>query len=134
MRVLICGDRNYGVYLGDSLKKPLAAKKVRAKARRKMLAFIITLPKNTVIIDGGAKGADSLANEVALENGYPTERYFAQWNLYGRAAGPIRNKQMLDEGRPDKVAYFHDDIENSKGTADMISISRKAGIEVIKGG
>ncbi len=134
MRVLICGDRNYGVYLGDALKNPIAAKKVRTKARKKMLAYMVTLPKNTIIINGGANGADSLANDIAMESGLATEQYFPQWDLYGKAAGPIRNKQMLDEGRPDKVVYFHDDIENSKGTKDMITISRRRGIEVIKGG
>lgn len=114
MRVLICGDRNY-------------------TNRKKIRAYMVTLPKNTIIIDGGARGADSLANEIAVQNGYPTERYFAEWNIYGRAAGPIRNKQMLDEGKPDLVVYFHDDIDNSKGTRNMILKATAAGIPVKKG-
>ena len=67
MRVLICGDRNYGVYLGDALKYPVAARKVKAKARKKMLVYMVTLPKNTTIIDGGAKGADEAFKEGAGE-------------------------------------------------------------------
>ena len=38
---------------------------------------------------------------------------------------------MLDESKPDLVVYFHDDIENSKGTKDMITRAEKANIPVI---
>lgn len=44
---------------------------------------------------------------------------------------PIRNKQMLDEGKPDLVLAFHTDIENSKGTKNMIYQAKKRGIKVI---
>lgn len=49
----------------------------------------------------------------------------AHWDIHGRAAGPIRNQQMLDEGLPDMVIAFHDDIASSKGTKDMISRAEK---------
>jgi hypothetical protein len=55
----------------------------------------------------------------------------ADWETYGKAAGPIRNTQMLTEGNPDMVAAFHNDISKSKGTKNMIVQAKKAGIKVI---
>lgn len=43
-------------------------------------------------------------------------------------AGPIRNKQMLLEERPDKVVAFHNDLSKSRGTADMLRQAEKRGI------
>ena len=61
----------------------------------------------------------------------PVEKYPADWTRYGYAAGPIRNQQMLDEGRPSLVLAFHNDFEHSKGTKDMIDKARKANIPAI---
>lgn len=83
-----------------------------------------------VLIHGDAKGADRLS-EKALRNTYskfPVERYPADWNKHGKAAGPIRNQQMLDEGKPDLVIAFL--AQNSRGTKDMVSRAEKAGVEV----
>lgn len=44
-------------------------------------------------------------------------RFPAKWNEHGKAAGPIRNQQMLTEGKPDVVFAFHDDIASSKAHA-----------------
>jgi hypothetical protein len=54
----------------------------------------------------------------------------AQWWRYGRAAGPLRNKQMIDEGRPDKVAYAHDDLDASTDTRGIVDQAHSAGIPV----
>ncbi len=54
------------------------------------------------------------------------EVYEADWHEHGRAAGPIRNARMIAEGRPDLVIAF----PGGRGTADMVSRARKAGIEV----
>jgi len=80
------------------------------------------------IIEGEARGADQRAAWWAFDNNVPCMRFPAEWKKYGKAAGPIRNKQMLDEGKPDLVLAFHDDIENSKGTADMVEQARKRDI------
>ena len=53
----------------------------------------------------------------------------AEWDTFGKAAGPIRNGWML-KMEPDLVLAFHNDIRQSKGTANMVSIARKKGIEV----
>ena len=79
---------------------------------------------------GGARGADSIAGEEAKEFGLTVLAFSADWRRYGRAAGPIRNLQMLEEGKPDLVIAFHADLDHSKGTKDMVEQARKAGIKV----
>lgn len=78
------------------------------------------------IIEGEARGADSLAREYGLSHGIPVRKFPADWNQYGKRAGPIRNSQMLKEGKPDLVVAFL--AKNSRGTANMIAQSQKAGI------
>jgi hypothetical protein len=81
-----------------------------------------------VVIEGEARGADTIAREEAEKLGLTVERYPADWARYGRAAGPIRNKQMLVEGRPDFVLAFSADIERSRGTRNMVDQAIKAGL------
>ena len=52
--------------------------------------------------------------------------YPAQWDVYGRRAGPIRNQEMIDEGKPDGVVAF----PGGKGTADMVRRAEAAGLKV----
>ena len=111
-RVLICGDRNWTNYL--SIEK-----------------VVLSLPKDSVIIQGMCRGADWYARRAAIKHGYEYEDYPAKWDLYGRAAGPILNKQMLDEGKPDIVYAFHPNLSESKGTKDMVRQARKRNIKVI---
>lgn len=84
-----------------------------------------------VVIEGEAKGADTMARNAAIHLGIHVERYPADWEKFGRAAGPIRNLKMLMEGKPTHVIAFHDDIGKSKGTKDMINQARKAGLDVL---
>ena len=60
--------------------------------------------------------------------GLPCTVFQADWAGLGRKAGPIRNKLMLDEGKPDLVVAF----PGGRGTAHMTRIARGAGIEVIE--
>jgi len=83
------------------------------------------------LIHGDAIGADRLSEEVLkgyFKGGFVVERYPADWEKYGKEAGPIRNKQMLDEGKPDMVIAFR--LQNSRGTQNMIDQATKAGISV----
>jgi len=108
-RILICGDRNWtDVEIIEN--------------------FIRSLPPDTIIIHGNSRGADKIAERKAKEQGLIVKGYSADWDKYGRAAGPIRNKQMLLEGRPDKVVAFHNDLSKSRGTADMLRQAEKRGI------
>lgn len=75
------------------------------------------------IISGMAKGADTIAVDWAVVNWVNFHPYPADWNRFGRAAGPIRNEKMLNQGKPDMVVGFHNDLMNSKGTRHMIKIA-----------
>ena len=112
MRVLVCGDRNW-----------TDIEVIRQK--------LISIPDISVVIEGEARGADRIARQVAEELNIPVEKFPANWDKYGKAAGPIRNQQMLDEGKPDLVLAFHNDLENSKGTKDMVIRADKAGVETV---
>jgi len=80
----------------------------------------------TLVIDGKARGADTLGFKWAEDQGLPTERYAADWNKYQNAAGPIRNQQMIDEGKPDIAVAF----PGGNGTSDMTKRLLNAGILV----
>ena len=81
----------------------------------------------TLLIHGGARGADSLAGAWAASRQVPTAVYRANWALHGKAAGPTRNQQMLTEGHPDAYLAF----PGGRGTADMVQRCRKQGIKDI---
>jgi len=72
-----------------------------------------------------------MAGEIAKGLGLVVAAYPAQWDKYGRAAGYIRNRQMLVEGKPDSVFAFHERISTSKGTKHMMEIAAAAGVPVI---
>lgn len=80
------------------------------------------------LIHGGARGADSLAGEWAKLAFITPEVYKADWKRYGKRAGPIRNAQMLAEGKPDIVVAF----PGGTGTAHMVKIAKDAGLEVVE--
>jgi len=71
-----------------------------------------------------------MAREWAQERNIPFTEVLAEWDRYGRAAGPLRNKKMLEE-KPDLVVAFTTDIETSRGTANMVKQARQAGIPVV---
>jgi YspA, cpYpsA-related SLOG family len=80
----------------------------------------------TTLIHGGASGADRLAGDWAASRGIPVEFHPADWQRYGRAAGPIRNQQMLAE-KPDMVVAF----PGGRGTVDMVRRVRHAEIALV---
>lgn len=86
---------------------------------------ILTPP--TIIIEGCAPGVDSIAEEWAKERGIENEHFPADWDRYGRAAGPIRNQEMLTT-EPDLLVAFHPDLAQSKGTRNMVGLAEKAGV------
>ncbi|KKN63857.1 hypothetical protein LCGC14_0497350 [marine sediment metagenome] len=92
--------------------------------------YIKALPPYSVVIHGDAPGVDDIAHNLAHIYRHIVRGYPARWDLHGDAAGPIRNQQMLDEGKPDRVVAFHEDLANSKGTKDMIARARKEWIPV----
>ena len=83
-------------------------------------------PDNTDFISGEARGADSMGKQWALSRGYKVQLHPADWNLHGKSAGYIRNKQMADEATA-LVAFWDG---SSKGTGNMIWVATKAGLKV----
>jgi hypothetical protein len=83
--------------------------------------------KRMIIIHGAAKGADTLAGDVCKEVGIEMVTAPATWGKYYKAAGPIRNKLMLDLFDIDLVLTF----PGGTGTADMKEQSTKRGIPVM---
>jgi len=80
------------------------------------------------LIHGACRGADTLAGEIGAKIGYVVQAYPADWKKHGRRAGPIRNAQMLAEGKPDFVVAFATKL--SGGTWDMVLKARKARLNV----
>jgi hypothetical protein len=114
MKILVTGDRNWDDY--DLIAEALS-----------------TLPAGTIIVHGDCRGADIICAEIAKSLGFIVRPYPADWERYGRAAGPIRNKQMITEehllNEPiDFVYAFHDDIKNSRGTKNMLKQAESFGI------
>ena len=101
MKLLISGDRHW--------------------KNENLIKDTITYFLPEVVIHGGSRGADTLANRAAKFLHIPVQEFPAKWNIHGKAAGSIRNQQMIDEGNPDLVVAFHDDIIKSLESADMLS-------------
>lgn len=106
-KAIVCGDRNW-------------INKLR-------ICDILTQLNISIVIQGECSGADLLAKSVARDNNMRVLSYPANWRAYGKAAGPIRNKLMLEQ-EPDMVIAFHNDIDKSKGTLNMLRQARKKDI------
>lgn len=109
MRVLVTGGRNYA-------DLPTA------------YAELNRLEGVTLVIEGGASGADKLAREWAASKGIASATFHAHWRTFGPAAGPKRNEWMLDLGKPDLVLAF----PGGAGTKGMVTIARHAGVKVVQ--
>lgn len=81
-----------------------------------------------IVIAGDAGGADAFAHTAADQLQLPHTIYTTNWDRHGRAAGPIRNQYMIDQGKPVTALAFWDG--RSKGTLDMIKRLTIAGIPV----
>lgn len=123
-RLLICGSRAW-----------TDAKPIEQQVR-------LMRDELEVVIEAEATGADRIARMVAQANGVPVLPFPADWSVHaegwcrcrrpGRtcpAAGPRRNRRMLDEGRPTLVVAFTDDFENPRsGTRGMCRMAVRAGV------
>jgi len=79
------------------------------------------LSPGDIIISGGAKGVDSLAEVYAKDNDHTIIVHKAQWGLHGKAAGPIRNKQIVEDC--DEVIAFWDG--SSRGTRNTLGLAKE---------
>ena len=110
MKVAIVGSRGFDNY--DRLKKILDQLDI------------------DVIISGGARGADSLGEQYALERGIDTLIFEPDWDKYGNRAGYIRNTDIINNA--DIVFAFWDG--ESKGTLHSINLAKKKrkGLRIIR--
>ena len=114
MKLLVCGGRNFTD---------------RAKTYEVLDDYLSTtksMNQPLEICHGNARGADTIAGEWAKERGVKCTVFPANWGEHGKAAGPIRNAQMLEVFQPDIVIAF----AGGKGTLDMIKRTLKARILV----
>ena len=107
MKVLVCGGRDFSSY--------------------EHIRLVLSNLDISSMCQGGATGADSLAKKYAEENNIICTEFKAEWDKFGKAAGVIRNKQMLDEFKPDLVVAF----QGGKGTNNMVEQAKKAGVKVL---
>lgn len=89
-----------------------------------------------VVVHGGARGADDIADRWAwghLQAGWPVEveAHLADWDEYGSAAGPIRNREMVALGADVCHAF---PLKGSVGTYGCMRLARDAGIRVVNHG
>lgn len=112
MRVLVCGSRGWN----------------NPQIIWNALETLADHHPQATIIHGDARGADSIADHVAKALGLTVHAVPAQWEQFGKAAGPMRNKQMLDMA-PDHVLAFRSDGK-SNGTDHMIKLAARAGVPV----
>lgn len=109
--VLVCGGRDYTYAPGD------------------VFTYLDWLHKTnlfTEVIHGAAPGADFLAGEWAKSRGLKVTPYPADWKGLGAGAGPKRNQQMIDEGKPNLVVAF----PGGRGTSDMVRRAKEHGLSV----
>lgn len=115
--LLVCGGRDFhdDRVLFAGMKRAVAA--LGAKG-----------PADLRVIHGGARGADLLAGRIARKVGILVVVFPARWDLYGKAAGFRRNRQMLEEGHPDLVLA----APGGRGTEDMVRQATAAGVPVLR--
>ncbi len=106
VKVAVIGSRNFNDY--DLVKKTLDDMKI------------------SLIVSGGAKGADSFGEKYAKEKDINTLIFYPDWKKYGKAAGMIRNTEIVKNS--DIIVAFWDGV--SKGTKDSINKAKKLNKQV----
>lgn len=113
MRVLVCGGRDFND---------------ESAVMNELLRLEEERGPFSLVMHGAATGADTIADKWARFERIAIRAYPANWKKHGKAAGPIRNQRMIDDGKPDLVIAF----PGGRGTADMINRAIAHGIEVIR--
>lgn len=111
MQVLICGGRDFRA----------------AKLAYLWLDGFHAKHKITRVIEGGARGADTLGRNWALINNIPLITVPAEWNKYRQKAGIIRNQFMLRTYGPQYILA----MPGGNGTAHMCKIAHAAGVPIV---
>lgn len=117
MRVIFTGSRNWtGIYAEARAGEVLAS----------LEAFSAVIASPLVIVHGDCpEGLDAIVERWAVRRGYEPERYPAKWDVHGKAAGPLRNQGMVDDGGDMCLGF---PLPNSRGTVDCMRKARLVGI------
>jgi len=108
VRVIVCGSRRW-------------------RDRKAIVDRLFDLPVDSVIVHGDAAGADRIAHQEAQKLGFEVEVYPAEWDIYGKRAGLLRNIRMAGVGADLCIAFWDG---SSTGTAHMMDTARAHGIPV----
>jgi len=111
-RVLITGSRSWQP---TALVNAILARLVRRYGH------------HLVIVHGACNGVDRTFAVACRSQGVADEPHPAAWDKHGKAAGPIRNREMLESGAAFCLA-FHPTLATSKGTGDMVRQVLDAGV------
>lgn len=114
-RILVTGSRNW--------TDEATIEQALEDARRRLVG----LGPVTLVHGGCPTGADVIADRTWRAWGLPVEVHPADWERYGRRAGPIRNQHMVDLGA-DLVLAFP--LGDSRGTRGCIAAAMRAGMDV----
>lgn len=125
MRLLVCGGRDFcDVPRLWALLDGINARRIAEHGDG--IRCLIDGGQVKILSDGRKVGADHWAHQWALATGTDTERHFADWDAFGKSAGPRRNRSMFDDGKPTHGLA----MPGGTGTADMIAVMRAGGIPV----
>lgn len=81
----------------------------------------------TLILEGGARGADRLCRRWAISRGVPFKTFVAQWDRFGKKAGPLRNTIMLEQSAPNMLVAF----PGGAGTGDCVRQAKQRDIRIL---
>jgi hypothetical protein len=113
VRLAVVGDRNFTDYsfVEKTLDRIIKEKKF----------------SDITIVSGGARGVDTLAEMYASKHNLPIKVWEADWDKFGKSAGPIRNEQVVHDS--DFMVAFK--AEFSKGTLNAINQAKNYALECI---
>lgn len=124
MRLLVCGGR-------DFRDVPWMWAELDRLDKIGRISCVIDGVQQAVDKNGFIIGADYWGNQWAIARNRPEERFHADWDAFGKAAGPKRNRRMGEEGKPDLVMPFpRANGDWGAGTKSMVAIARGLGIKV----
>lgn len=84
-----------------------------------------------IIVGDCPTGADAFARIWCFTNNVEYDVYYADWERHGRAAGPLRNMEMIAQ-KPDLVLAFYAKGASNKGTSNCVKQAVMAGIPVMQ--
>ncbi len=109
MKLIISGGRDFSPTLED-----------KVYLHDKLSEFYVT-----EVVCGGCRGADKFGKDMAEFLRIPVRIFNADWNKHGKAAGPIRNRQMAEYA--DALLTF----DGCRGTSNMIKEAETKGLQIL---